>query len=437
MIKHSPRRPSIVIPQRIDVPRSVSHTLPNGVQLHVIDCTEREVVRISFVFRAGSSLQEVPFSASATANLLSEGAEHFTSQQIAEQLDFYGSYYDVSLDRDYAVVTFCALSKFLPQTLELAREILLHPSFPQEEVTTYCTKRKQRLAVERSKISVQARELFSQHLFGATHPYGVVHPEERYDTLTRSDIIAFYQRHYTAPNCFVVCSGHVGPVEEGLIAALAADIPQGGDNSLPQLPPPTAERFAFGPYPDAVQSAIRMGRVLFPRPHPDFIAMQVAATVLGGYFGSRLVQNLREQHGYTYGAFATMVNLQETGYLAIATEVAAGATADALRQIFTEIERLRRDPVPESELRMVRNILLGEVMRILDGPFGIADVTIENIQNGTDNGYLDRFLHEVRDITPERIREVADRYLAPEDFTTVVAGDAALHPDIEPILPKK
>ena len=151
--------------------------------------------------------------------------------------------------------------------------------------------------------------------------------------------------------------------------------------------------------------------------------MQVVATLLGGYFGSRLIQNLREEHGYTYGAYCGVVNFDEAGYLAISTEVGGEVAEDAVRQIMWEIERLRTEPVSDEELSTVKKIIFGEMMRILDGPFGIADVTIENIQNGVTNEYTARMVQEVRAITPEKVLALAQKYLAPEDLITVTLGE--------------
>ena len=172
----------------------------------------------------------------------------------------------------------------------------------------------------------------------------------------------------------------------------------------------------------ALQSSIRIGKVLFPKGHPDFNGMQVAATILGGYFGSRLVKNLREEKGYTYGIYSAMLNMQHTGYFAVASDVTASATDDAVAEILREVERLRTEPVPAAELEMVRNIIIGEMMRILDGPFGIADVTIENVQCGATNEAVSAFFDEVRSITPERIRSLAEQWLDPATFTTVIVG---------------
>ena len=173
----------------------------------------------------------------------------------------------------------------------------------------------------------------------------------------------------------------------------------------------------------AVQSSIRMGRLLFTRAHEDFIPMQVLSTVLGGYFGSRLMQNLRERNGFTYGVFSAMVNFQNTGYLAIATQVGTEVTEQALEQIASEIDTLRNELVPEQELALVKNIMAGEMMRILDGPFGIADVTTENILCGFDNSHIADNLSRIRTTTPEELRALAQKYLDPKDIVTVVAGD--------------
>ena len=173
----------------------------------------------------------------------------------------------------------------------------------------------------------------------------------------------------------------------------------------------------------AVQSSIRMGRLLFDRTHEDFVPMQVLSTLLGGYFGSRLMQNLRERNGFTYGVFSAMVNFQQTGYLAIATQVGREVTDEALQQIAYEIEQLRKEPISEQELSLVKNIMAGEMMRILDGPFGIADVTTENILCGFDNSQIEENLRRIRNTTPDDILKLAQRYLAPEELVTVVAGD--------------
>ena len=415
------RQPRIT-PSQVDVATAERLPLKNGIDLYMLPSDDFEVLRISFVFRAGSAAQQVPFSASAAANLLADGSRGMTGAEIAEQLDYYGSWYDVNLDRDYAYINFATLSKFFDRTLAVAEQILLDPTFPEEELRSYCAKRRQRLAIERTKVDVQAREAFAKALFGARHPYGISSDEAEYDRLTRDAVVAFHTAHYTAENCVVVCSGRIGAHERQAIASLAEHIPQRAAAAPAVFPEPQTTHAVFVEHPGAVQSSLRIGRLLFPRQHPDFVGMQVVATTLGGYFGSRLMQNLREEHGYTYGAVAAMVNFERAGYFAVATQVGTDVTREALREIFHEIERLGEEPMSEEELCLVRNMMIGEMMRVLDGPFSIADVTIENILCGTDNTTIGENIRRIRRITPEEVRQLARRYLCREELVTVVAG---------------
>lgn len=419
-------RPPRITPSEVDIQLAEKHTLANGVALYTLASEDFEVLRFSFVFRAGSAVQTVPFSASAAANLLAEGSTEHSAQQIAEQLDYYGSWYDVNIDRDYAYISFATLSKFFDHTLAVAEEILLRPAFLEAELRTYAAKRRQRLAIDRTKVDVEAREAFARALFGPRHPYGISSSEELYDSLTRRDVVEFYRRFYTDERCFVVCSGRIGDHELQALGNLAGRLPRRGVVEDPRFPPPETVHEAFVDHPGAVQSSLRLGRLLFPRQHPDFVGMQVVATALGGYFGSRLMQNLRERNGYTYGVVAAMVNFERAGYFAVATQVGTDVTRQALGEIYREIELLRTDPMPEEELALVKNMMTGEMMRILDGPFGIADVTIENILCGTDNHIIGENIRRIRSMTPDDVLKLARKYLAREDLVTVVAGPAGL-----------
>ena len=182
------KQPPLITPREVDVPRAQRHTLPNGASLYAIPSDDFEVLRFTFVFRAGSSMQHAPFAASATANMLSEGSRDMTARQIAERLDFHGSYFEVNVDRDYVYISFSSLSKFFGPTLEVAEQILLQPLFPEDELRAYCEKRKQTLTIERRKVDTVGREIFAEALFGDKHPYGISYPEKDYDTLTRADL---------------------------------------------------------------------------------------------------------------------------------------------------------------------------------------------------------------------------------------------------------
>lgn len=416
-------QPPLTIPETIDIQRAEKVVASNGTPIYVLNCPEYEVVRLSFVFHAGTITQARPFVASATANMLAEGSAKYSAQQIAEGLDYFGSYFDINIDRDYSYISFCALSKFFDSTADIVEEVILRPTFPANELAIYCTKRKQQLAIERRKVETIARENFAKAIFGAQHPYGISYPEAEYDTLTSDDIKTHYRNHYTAHNCIVVCSGNITTEVLERIKSITASLQTADAEQLSELPTFDSTHTVRIQHDGAVQSSIRMGRLLFPRTHEDFIPMQVLSTVLGGYFGSRLMQNLRERNGFTYGVFSAMVNFQHTGYLALATQVGTEVTEQALAEIAAEIEILRTELIPNEELELVKNIMAGEMMRILDGPFGIADVTTENILCSFDNSHIQQNLERIRRTTPEELLSLAQRYLKPEDMITVVVGD--------------
>lgn len=416
------KQPEITIPATIKVPSAQCHTAKNGTPIYAIHCHEYEVVRLSFIFEAGSTTQRHPFAASTTANMLAEGSENLTAQQIAERLDYYGSYFDINIDRDHAYITFCSLSKFFHPTAEIIEEVILRPTFPENEVATYCTKRRQQLAIERQKVESIARENFAKAMFGKEHPYGISYSEKEYLNLSSEVLSEHYHRRYTAENCIVVCSGNITDDVLQRITEITGALPNAGQKQRFTIPPYTTTHNTFIPHEGAVQASIRMGRMLFDRSHKEFIPMQVLSTVLGGYFGSRLMQNLRERNGFTYGVYSAMVNFQQTGYLAIATQVGCEVKDAALNEIAREIERLCEEPVAKEELALVKNIMAGEMMRILDGPFGIADVTTENVLCGFDNSVIQHNLERIRSTTPAELQELAQKYLRPEDLVTVVVG---------------
>ena len=416
------QKPKIKITAKPQVPHYTRYEAPSGTPLYVLRNSDQGVVRVSFVFRAGTSYQSVPFSASAVVNTLTEGTERFSGREIAERLDFVGSYFDANIDRDWAVITFCSLGKFSGETMEIAEQVVLHPTFPEREIAVYCHKRKEQLDVQRSKPDHLSRELFGQAIFGTDHPYGITSPSECYDNLTPEILHSFYQGHYTANNCFAVLCGDVSEADVERTLGILGGLPKGGE-LLRHIPEPDPVEYAKWHFPGAVQSSLKVGLPLFSRSHEDFISMQVLATAMGGYFGSRLMQNLRERNGLTYGAYAAMINLDRSGYFVMSAEVAGEATDRAIAEIMNEVERITTKPLHYKELEVVKKIIFGDVMRIFDGPFGVADVTIENIQNGTDNGYTERFLREVEDFSPKKLLSAAARNLDKNNLTVTIVGD--------------
>ncbi len=417
--------PQSTTPRKIILPEVHTTDCSNGVQLHTINTAQASVVRVTLVFEGGSSSQSKPFEAAATISMLSEGSTKLTSLQIAERLDFYGIFFEHSIDRDYTYLTVATLTKYLDRALDILKQITLSPAFPAKELDVYKSKKKQALLIQRSKPSFIARERFISELFGKDHPYGRVNSHDAYDDLTVDDLQQYYRANIGSNTCFAVASGEITDEVQQQLEHYISQLPENKPQlslSPPMVTPSVEQQIHRIEREGATQSCIRMGTLLFNNSHPDYIPMQMVAMVLGGYFGSRLVQNLRETHGYTYGAHASMINLKHAGYLALATDVHAAHSQDALKQIEVEISRLQQSQITDNELHSAISHTTGELLRLVDGPFGIADIVIENIQSKKPYDYLQYFLDSINDLTPQHIESIAQKHLCNEKIITVVVG---------------
>jgi predicted Zn-dependent peptidase len=185
------------------------------------------------------------------------------------------------------------------------------------------------------------------------------------------------------------------------------------------MPPPARQHVA---HPGALQTAIKIGRRMFHKKHPDYNGMYVLNTILGGYFGSRLMLNIREKRGYTYNIYSSLDAMMHDGYFYVATEVNSDKTQTTVKQIFREMRRLQEQPVPTEELNMVRNYLMGMLLNGLDGPLNSSDVVKSLIVEGLQAEHFHALAQCILTITPEEIRQLAQRYFNPEDFWVVTVG---------------
>lgn len=413
--------PSTSLPTSLQLPAQ-QLIATSGVKLYSLQASGAQVVRLTLVFAGGSSVQSVPYCAASMLSMLSEGSVGITAAQVAEKLDFYGIFYDSGTDRDFCTITVACLTKFLPQTLEILESILLHPVFGQKEFDIHIAKKRENLVAEREKPSYIARETFAKELFGEHHPYGRFYPTDNLNKLTVENLKQYHAQYIVSNRLFAVCSGDIGGEQIDAINDFLAKIPAAAAVAdLEFAEPKSSSKTVTVNRPSsaaAVQSSIRIGKISITKSHSDYIPLQLLLMVLGGYFSSRLMLNLREDKGYTYGVGASMISLSKAGYIAIATDVALQSQDDAIAQIEAEIERLKTELIPTDELQMAKNTITGELMRLLDGPFGIADIAIENICCDLPQSYLNDFLAQITAVTPPQLQTIAKTYLG--DFTTVI-----------------
>ncbi|HEY1005849.1 MAG TPA: insulinase family protein [Sphingobacteriaceae bacterium] len=276
------------------------YTLDNGLRLHVVDAGDQDLVRIEFIFDNVAWQEDKPLQAFAVSSMLTDGTSTMTGAQIAEKIDYYGAFLQADYNYDNSTVTLYSLNKHLRHTLPLVRAVLTDSVFPQEELDTFVRNHKQSLSVNLEKNDFVGRRQFNHALFGNTL-YGYTIGESDYDRVTREQLLEYFRTAYQLSNCTIVVSGKVTFETTSILNELF-----GKEPLAPLQATPNRFRFGAGPgreyyieRPDALQSAIRMGMVAINRTHPDFAGLQVVNTILGGYFGSRLMANIREDKGFT------------------------------------------------------------------------------------------------------------------------------------------
>lgn len=398
--------------------------LDNGIPLYIVNKGTQDLVRISLVFGAGAWYENEPFTAQATNLMLREGTENFLSRDIEEKLDFFGAYLETSVESDNSYISLYALNKHVGELLHLLNEIITKPNFPEKEFKVMIGRQKQYLAVNEQKVNYLARTRFAALIFGPEHPYGTYRQKEHLENANTGVLKAFHQSYYVPQNCRIVVAGKV---TGDLIKMLNATLGNNGWKNQPMqarkfnsISDPEKQHFIKRK--DALQAAIRIGKQMFNRTHPEFLGMQVLNTILGGYFGSRLMTNLREDKGYTYGIGSALISLQHSGSFFITGEVGADVAKQAAAEIYKEIDRLRNDLVPDGELSLVKNYMLGKFLRSVDGAFAMADMFMSVMETGLDMSFYNRYTEIIRSITASELRDLAQKHLDPATFHELIVG---------------
>lgn len=398
--------------------------LDNGIKVHLLEAGSQEVAKIDFLFPAGSIQAAKPLLASITSKAMIEGSEKYSAAEIAEKIDFYGAYLGQQTVFHQSVITLVSLSHFLPETLEILEDIIKHPTFEQKEIDTILGRRKQEFLIESDKVKTLATRAFTQNLYGKEHPYGNYVELSDFEKITRDDIVDFHKKAYIPAGTHIIISGQPGNNIKDLLNKHFGQL-WNSNTPLSDWKPEINKELnseIFVPKTDALQSALKIGRPLFNKLHPDFHGMQILNTILGGYFGSRLMTNIREEKGLTYGISSFIMTYKHTGFILVSTDVKAENRELAVKEVFNELKRLREEPISEDELTLVRNFLSGDMIRNFDGPFATSDNYRGLIDLDISTEYFHDFFKVLMNITAKDLQDLAQKYLKEEDFITVIAG---------------
>ena len=416
---------------RVTLPAADVLTLLSGARLHVLANDAQPVVRLQMVFRAGKIAELRPGLASLTARMLLEGTTTRTARQIADEVAFYGASLDCDAGFDRSTLTLYCLTRHLPVLLPLVLDVLTNPAFPAAELDQLKTRTIQNVRVERQKTSFLASERFNALQFGAETPYGRPFDSEGYQALTADEARAFHQTAYAFANAEIFLCGDVAAERAEVAAAFSAATVGIGHatpvSSTTVVNAPAAsietDRVAVA---GSLQASVRMGRD-WPTPaHPDTHRLKLLVNVLGGYFGSRLMRNIREDKGLTYGIYASVAPREHGTSLVIGTDVKGESADFAVSEIKMELRRLQEELIPAEELEIVKNYILGKFANELSTVFEQCDKYKNLVFLGLSADYYTQFVQQTEAADAATLRELAQHYLTPETMQVVIAGPGSL-----------
>jgi zinc protease len=405
------------------LPQINTYELKNGLSVYWLNAGVQDVVEINWVFPAGLWYELKPAVAQATAALLRNGTRELTARQVHEALEFYGADLKVNAGNDFATVTLHSLTKHLPNLLPVIYQLITGAIFPEEELAIYKHNTIQKLLVNLRQCEFVANQRIDALLFGEFHPYGRYSRREKIEAVTREDILAFYKDHFNLLNAKIFMAGRLSEADVALLNdtfGAATLAPSNISQEMFSAPAPSPVKQRVDNDPNGVQGAIRIGRLFPNRHHPDYAPMVVLNNLFGGYFGSRLMSNIREEKGYTYGIHSSMVPYMYGGSLIVSTEANKDVLGSAIDEVYKEMELLTREPASEEELLLVKNYLLGGILGDLDGPFSILQRWRTLILNGFTEEHFNNNVRIYKTVTAEALVELAQKYFDRKDFWEVV-----------------
>ncbi len=416
--------PKIQTDYNIQIPEFMSQVLGNGLKLFAVNSGTQDIIKIELVFRTGRVDEIKRASAKTTFQLIREGSQTLNADELANKFDFYGAYIKIFSGLEYASISIVTLCKYFEETWGPFLDMIKNPAFEEPEINKYTSVASQRLTEQLVKNDIISFRVLTEQLFGESHPYGYNTEPEDFLKLSREDLVSFFDKNVGFNNAAVVLSGRI---TDNIRTKVISDLEQINKQSRTETIRFNSDEivpdFISIPSANQAQTSLKMGRLLFQRLHPDYSKMQVLNTILGGYFGSRLMKNIREDKGYTYGIYSSLETWKKGGFLYISADLANDSVDQTLEEIRKEFRRLKSELVPMDEFIMVKNFMLGQCLHLIDGPFATGQLIKNVYAKDLDIEHFKNHIEEIKTISRNDILELAIDYLDENTFSTVLAGN--------------
>lgn len=413
---------STLLLSRLEIIPSHSFTLSNGIPVLALHNEDYRLIRLDIRLLSKHDSQIKLLSGSATARTLFTGSFQHDRKQISEIMDFHGAYYDVNIDKDFTTFSVYFPKEAAKKIFALLQEVFTMPSFPESEWNVIKEKQKRELAIKLGRNSYVVFKEFLKTLF-ESHSYGKFPEYEDYDAIENKDLYDFYTNFYHASNIRLYIAGNIDKEIKNLLSKTFELMPQG---TIPEIKdhtiPLNTSAKKIIEKENAMQSNIVIGKTLFNLAHADWKKLSVLNLTLGGYFGSRLMSEIREKSGVAYSIYSSLSSYIESGIFYISAHVNSDKTEIALQEIYKVIENLSKTPIPEKELNLVKNYYYGNLLRDFDGVFSVLDRYIDVEDYGLTIDYWHDFLDTIRQISSDDLLSLANTYLDPTSMAEIVVG---------------
>jgi zinc protease len=425
------KQPPPPLPARpIKLPTAYETTLENGLVVVVVEDSRLPLVSYRLALRTGDAHDpgELPGLMDMLTGLLTEGTESRTSREIADEVARLGATLQSGANSDYTTVAASSLATFSENILELLADVALRPVFPPNEVELAKQNTKESLKQQRAQPSFLASETVARVMFGP-HPYSVTAPTpESVDATTRERLVEFHRSTFVANNAVLIIAGDVQQDSilervESLFGNWQPGAPAGDD--FPPPPQRTSRSAYIVDRPGSAQANIVIANQGITRTSPDYFPMLVMHTVLGANASSRLFMNLREEKGYTYGAYSSLDARRTAGSFRATAEVRTPVTGDSLKEFFYELSRIRNEPVSEKEIADAKSYLTGVFPIRLETQEGLIDQLVQIKMFALPEDYLEIYRNRIQEVTIPQVQEVAIKYVKPDEAAIVIVGDGA------------
>ncbi len=399
--------------------------LDNGMRLTVIDRGPQQVNRLTMMWNGGSFDVDKPSSLILAANMLREGSKSRTSSEIAQLLDYNGAWLKSEVSSHHSSLVLHTLNSKFEAVLPAIVESVLYPSFPQKEFEINREKLACKCALDRKKVSFYSALESNRMIFGRNHPAARVDTPRQIRQTAVEELEELRASVFVTGGCELFLAGRITPQMEDYVNALFGGLPVSGKGMSQRVIPidPDRERFALVQRPGSLQSAITFAIPTIKRTDPDYVDLRYAVMALGGYFGSRLMSNIRQEKGYTYGISAALLGNWECGVITISTQCDNRYVRDLIREVRKEISRMASDDFTPPELDRLKKFAMTQLASTLDSPFSTMDY-YENMKlSRIPDDYFERQQLSLGSLTSDRIARLARQYIRPDELRTAVAGD--------------